>query len=113
MKKDPLVFIGHVRDAIQLIEKFTEGHTKEKFLQDELVQSAVVRQIEIIGEATKNISEQFRKKYPQIPWSDIARMRDKLIHQYFGVNVNRVWEVVKGDVPKLKEKIREILQKEQ
>jgi|SRR3989338_5642060 len=112
MKKDPLVFLGHIRDAIDLIEKFTRGYTKDNFLQDQLVQSAVVRQIEIIGEATKNISEIFRKKYPPVPWSDIARTSDKLIHQYFGVNLHRVWEVVKGDIPELKEKIKEILQQE-
>ncbi|MEK6900364.1 MAG: DUF86 domain-containing protein [Nanoarchaeota archaeon] len=112
MKKDPLVFIGHIKDAIEHIEKFTKEYTKEKFLLDELVQSAVVRQIEIIGEAAKNIPLLFRKKYQQIPWSDISGMRDKLIHQYFGVNLHRVWEVVRGDVPKLKKDILSILKKE-
>lgn len=113
MNKDPLVFLGHVRDAIKLIENFTDGHTKDKFFLNELVQSAVVRQIEIIGEATKNLSIRFRKKYPQVPWSDIAGMRDKLIHQYFGVNLHRVWEVVKGDLPKLKKEIQRILKEEE
>ena len=110
MNKDPLVFLKHMRDAIDLIENFTKKYTKDKFLNDKLVQSAVVRQIEIIGEATKNVSSNFRKKYQKIPWSDIAGMRDKLIHLYFGVNLDRVWEVVKEDLPKLKEEIRKILE---
>ncbi len=113
MNKDQLVFIKHIRDAIKLIEDFTSRYVQKNFLHDDLVQSAVVRQIEIMGEATKNISESFKKDYPKIPWSDLAGMRDKLIHGYFGVDFNRVWKVVREDVPKLKKQITEILEKEE
>lgn len=111
MNKDPLIFIKHMRDAIELIETFTQNFAAKKFLQDKLVQSAVVRQIEIIGEAAKNVSEDFRNEYPKIPWSDLAGMRDKLIHGYFGIDYNRIWKVVKEDIPRLKKQIQEILKK--
>ncbi|MBU0470234.1 MAG: DUF86 domain-containing protein [Nanoarchaeota archaeon] len=112
MKKDPFVFLKHIRDAIDLVDSFTKNYTKTKFLNDKLVQSAVIRQIEIIGEATKNVPLNFRKKYQKIPWSNIAGMRDKLIRLYFGVNLERVWEVVKEDIPKLKQEINTIIEKE-
>jgi uncharacterized protein with HEPN domain len=113
MKKDSLAYIKHIRDAINLVEDFIEDYTKRKFLCDELVQSAVIRQIEIIGEAVKNIPLSFRNKYSKIPWAKVARMRDKLIHQYFGVDLDKVWDVVKDDLPKLKKQIKEILKAEE
>ena len=109
MKKNNLVFIKHIRDAIIRIKNFTLNHTKSKFLKDELVQSAVIRQIEIIGEASKNLSLSFRNKHSQIPFKDIAGMRDKLIHHYFGVDINSVWNTVKSDLPKLENQINQIL----
>lgn len=113
MIKDPLVFIKHVRDSIADIEKFTKGITEEKFNRDSMRQSAVMRKIEIIGEAVKNLDPDFRKKYPDIPWTDIAGMRDQLIHNYFGVNLKRVWEVVTKEIPKLKKDIFPILKMEE
>jgi uncharacterized protein with HEPN domain len=78
---------------------------KDDFLSSNLVQDGTIRQIEIIGEATKNLSKNFREKYPQAPLNDIAGMRDRLIHNYFGVNLNDIWYTVKVDIPTLKDEI--------
>jgi uncharacterized protein with HEPN domain len=107
--KDNFVFLLHIRDAIETIETYTMRMSHDDFLKAKLVQDGVIRQIEIIGEATKNLSTEFKEKYPDIPWKRIAGMRDKLIHQYFGVNIKKVWQTVKKDIPSLKEKIRLIL----
>jgi uncharacterized protein with HEPN domain len=78
-------------------------------LKNKEKQNALIRSIEIIGEATKNLSSDFRKKHPSVPWKKIAGMRDRLTHHYFGVDFTRVWNVVKDDLPKLKKQIKEIL----
>jgi uncharacterized protein with HEPN domain len=80
------------------------------FSSSNLVQDGTIRQIEIIGEATKSLSKDLREKYPQIPWRDIAGMRDRLIHHYFGINLEDVWYTVKVDIPALKDEILVILE---
>ena len=110
MKKDTIVFIKHIIEGIESIENFSKGISKTKFLKDELRQNAIIRKLEIIGEATKNVPSSFRNKYPSIEWKRIAGLRDKLIHDYFGVNVGRVWNIVKKDIPDLKKKIKVILE---
>jgi len=110
MIKDPLVFILHIIESINNIELFTRGVSFDYFLKNKEKQNAVIREIEIIGEAVKNVSSTFRKKYHDIPWKDIAGMRDKLMHHYFGVNLNTVWKVTKDDLPELKKKILTIKQ---
>jgi len=113
MNKDPLIFIKHILDCVSEIEEFTKNiNTKDKFLQKKVVCEAVIRKIEVIGEAVKNIPLTFRNKYPQIPWKGIAGMRDKLIHHYFEIDLNRVWVAVKEEIPALKKQIEEILEKE-
>ncbi|MBU0459608.1 MAG: DUF86 domain-containing protein [Nanoarchaeota archaeon] len=112
MKKDPLIFIKHIRDFIEDVENYTKNKTKDKFLKNGMMQDAIFRKIEIIGEATKNLPASFRKKYHSVPWNDIAGMRDKLIHHYFGVDLNKAWNVVKDDLPKLKKEIKKILEAE-
>jgi len=108
MKKDK-AYLKHILDAISDIEKFTEGVTKEEFYGNKEKQYAVLRALEIIGEATKNLSEELKAKHRQVPWREITGMRDKLIHEYFGVNLELVWETIKSDLPKLKEKVSRIL----
>lgn len=112
MRKDSLVFIKHIRDAIGLIENFTEGISKNSFIINKEKQYAVMRALEIIGEAAKNIPQPFRNKYEIIPWKEIAGTRDKLIHLYFGVNLDLIWKVVKEDIPTLNKQIKEILEAE-
>ena len=110
MKKDIIIFIKHILEGIESIENFSRGISKIKFLRDELRQNAIIRKLEIIGEATKNVPSSFRNKYPSIEWKRIAGLRDKLIHDYFGVNLDRVWNIVRKDIPNLKKKIKAILE---
>lgn len=108
MKKDVLVFIEHILDSIEKIERFMNRVSKSSFIGNEEKQSAVIRQIEIIGEAVKNLPSEFRNKYSDIPWVKIAGMRDKLMHDYFGVNLDTVWKVVKEDIQVLEKQILKI-----
>lgn len=82
-KKDPIIFIDHILESINLIERYIEGKTFEDFIEDVQLQDSVIRRIEIIGEAVRNIPWEIKQKYPDIPWKDIVGMRDILIHQYF------------------------------
>ncbi|MDK2824956.1 Uncharacterized conserved protein, contains HEPN domain [Methanolobus vulcani] len=107
--KDNSVFLNYILDAINQIEEYTEYLTYEEFLEKRLIQDAVIRQLEIIGEATKNISPSTTENYPLIPWKEIAGMRDKLIHVYFGVDLDEVWNTTKRDIPELKTVIETIL----
>jgi len=108
MKKDK-AYLKHILDAISDVDKFTENIPKERFYENKEKQYAVLRALEIIGEATKNLSRESKERHPQIPWKDIAGMRDKLIHEYFGVNLDLVWETIKNKLPELKKQISEIL----
>ena len=87
------------------IEKFMEDVSKEAFLSNVKKQYVVLRRLEIIGEATKNLSENLKVNYPQVPWKEIAGMRDKLVHQYFGVDLELVWETMRRELPELKDQI--------
>ena len=111
MKKNPKIFLQHIIECIEEIEKHIKGVSEKRFMDDVKTQDAVIRRIEIIGEATKNLPFGFKKKNPQIEWREIAGMRDKLIHEYFGVNIDLVWVVIKNDIPKLKKQISELLEK--
>ena len=105
--KEDRVYLAHIRDAIERIESFTSaGH--ERFLTDAMVQDAVIRNLEVIGEAVKGLSEDLRLANPDIPWKQIAGMRDVLIHHYFGVKLETVWQVVVEHLPRLGERVREL-----
>ena len=111
--KEDIVFIKHIRDSILRVERFMGGMNFEKFKTEELVQSGVIRQLEIIGEASKNISTKFKNSHPEIEWKEMAGMRDKLIHFYFGVNLKTAFSTVKENIPVLKEQIESILKNEE
>ena len=104
-----VVYIRHILDAIRQIEEYTQGIEEEEFYRNYLVQDGVIRQLEIIGEATKKTSQETREKHTHIPWNDIAGMRDKLIHNYFGVDIEQDWLTAKNDTPILQTEIEEAL----
>jgi len=108
-KRGDREFISDIGEAIERIKKYTAGMSYEMFLQDTKTQDAVIRNIEIIGEAAKNLSSDFRKKYAHLDWKKIVGMRDKIIHFYFGVKWDIVWAVIKDKIPALSEQINSIL----
>jgi uncharacterized protein with HEPN domain len=109
MKRDFKLFLNDIIAACKHIQKFVEGMDFEQFQDDEKTSSAVIRKFEIIGEAAKNIPDFIKEKYPQIDWKDMAGMRDRLIHGYFGVDYLLVWETIEYDVPRIISIISQII----
>jgi uncharacterized protein with HEPN domain len=111
MKKEDSVYLRHILDAVSRIEEYTKEIEYKNFMENHLIQDGVIRQIEIIGEATKRLSDKTRDNYPDVPWKDMTGMRDKLIHDYLGVDIDAVWDTVKEDIPILKNKLKDLLEK--
>jgi uncharacterized protein with HEPN domain len=109
MSRDYTVYLLHILDAITIIESYAAELTEDSFRQNRLIQDGVIRNLEIIGEATKKLPKRLTNKYPDIEWKKMAGMRDVLIHDYFGVDLERVWGVVRNRLPDLKENITKIL----
>lgn len=106
--KDDRIYLLHILDAVQRVLDYTHDG-RDQFMADTKTQDAVIRNIEIIGEATKQLSTDLRTAHPDIPWKQIAGMRDTLIHRYFGVKLDLVWQVVEKDLPAFKTRVEEIL----
>jgi uncharacterized protein with HEPN domain len=100
-------------DEINYLRSHTEGLNRDKFLKDETLQRAFVRSIEIIGEAAKKLPEELKQSYPNIEWKSITGMRDRLIHDYFGIDYEIVWDVVINKIPQLHKEIQQIIDTEQ
>ena len=109
MKKSNSIYLKHILDSIERIELYTTGVSELDFFNKSLIQDGVIRQLEIIGEAVKNVSNELREQYNLIPWRDIAGMRDKLIHHYFGVDIGLIWVTIQNDIPFIKDEITKVL----
>jgi uncharacterized protein with HEPN domain len=109
MSKDPIEYIRHIQDECSYILSVSKSLSKDQFLDDETLKRAVIRSLEIIGEATKKIPADFRIKWSEIQWKNMAGMRDRLIHDYIGVNYSIIWDVVKNKIPELHQQISEVL----
>jgi uncharacterized protein with HEPN domain len=105
---DPKFFLSHIIDSIILIEKYTGNIDAENFNNSIPIQDQVYRRLEIIGEAVKNLPQDFRSKFEEVDWKKIAGLRDVLIHNYFGIDSSLAWKVVKEEIPELKKKLEAI-----
>ena len=106
--KDDKLYLSHILEAADKIFNYTKNG-QEEFINSPLIQDAVIRNFEIIGEATKQLSEELYEKNPDLPWNDMARFRDILIHHYMGVDLKRIWNVVEFHLPKLRSDIQKLL----
>ena len=105
MKRDLRLYVDDVWESIAAIEEYTRGISRDGFEADRKVQDAVARRLETIGEAVKRLPDEFRLRYPDVPWKQVAGLRDVPIHEYFNVRIMRVWYVVVNDLPVLKRAI--------
>ncbi len=108
--RDPKVYLRDILDAIVRIERYA-ARGREAFEQDELIQTWIIHHLQIIGEAAAKLSRDFHKAHPEVPWPQIVAMRNVLVHEYFGVDLEEVWRTVEYDLPSLKHAVEEILKK--
>lgn len=106
--KDDQVYLQHIRDALSDIADYASAG-RDAFFAERMRQDATLRKLEVIGQAVKNLSEATKARQPEIPWKQIAGMRDKVLHEYFGVNLDMIWAVVEKDLPALKQAIEVLL----
>lgn len=107
--RDISLYLQDILDAMHAVERFVEGMSFDEFKTDDKTSSAVIRKFEIIGEAAKQVPEEIRNKYPLLPWKEMAGMRDRLIHFYFGIKHELVWHTIKDVIPQVKPAIQDIL----
>lgn len=109
-KRDVGVYLEDILESIERIEKNTKNLSRDDFSGSIDKQDAVVHRLEIIGEAAKNVPQEFRDTYPEIPWREIARTRDKITHHYFEIDVEQIWNILQNDLPLLKKQVKTMLQ---
>lgn len=110
MKREVGDYLADIVEAMENAQRFVEGMSFVDFCKDVKTIYAVIRAIEVIGEAVKNIPDDFRAQHPDIPWRSMAGMRDKVAHAYFSVSLERVWEVIQKDIPDLKPRFKAMLE---
>jgi len=109
MPRDYKVYLDDILEASSRIRDYTSGLTLDEFKDDTKTLDAVVRNLEVIGEAVKKVPDEIRSRYPDVEWKKIAGLRDILIHEYFGIDVNIIWDILKNKLPRLEEKVKKIL----
>lgn len=107
--KDDRIYLEHIQEAVEKIMAYSAGG-RDEFMENSMIQDAVARNFEIVGEATKRLSPETLQKRPDLPWNDIARFRDVLIHHYMGVDLKRVWNVIESHLPALRKAVKEMLE---
>ncbi|HEY4690045.1 MAG TPA: DUF86 domain-containing protein [Anaerolineae bacterium] len=110
MKRDDSVYLHHILDAIERISNYVQGISRDEFMHTPLIQDGVVRQLEIVGEASRNLSEDLRQGHSNVPWNQIIGLRNRIIHAYFDINLRVVWEIVQNDLVRLHQQIQAILE---
>ncbi len=108
-KRDDLGRLQDILDAIKRIEHYMRGTNRKKFADDLMRQDAIIRQIEIIGEAGRNVSAEFQEQHPEIPWSEMIGMRNKIVHDYFEIDIPTVWKTAKQALPPLKQAVAKLV----
>ena len=110
MKKDPTVFLKHILECINLIEEYSKNLSQADFKGNVELQDAIIRRLEIIGEAARNLPDEFKTSYSDTQWRQIIAARNILAHFYFGIDLNTIWNIVKNDLPQLKEQVESMLE---
>ena len=105
-KRDPLVLLEDIILAIQKVGRYTAQMDHDAFLADELVVDGVARNLEIIGEAARQLPEEFRRNHAEVPWTQIAGLRNRIVHDYFGLDLEIIWEIIQHDLPELEKQVR-------
>jgi len=108
MKRELILFIEDILESIKLIEQYIKNLSKENINKNQGIKDSIVRRLEIIGEAVKNIPDDFKERYPEIPWKKIAGLRDIIIHAYFNIDLDILWDIIQKDLLDLKENIQRI-----
>jgi len=112
-ERDYILFLEDILNAIEKIERYTKNLTFKKLCENDMAIDAIVRNLEIIGEASKNVPEKIKRKYPFVEWKEAIGFRNVLIHDYFGIDLEAVWDTIKNNLPSLKKNIMKALQSEQ